>query len=90
MGITSVRLAEDIDKPLELLAEQLDRSKNYLINQAVKEYLVKRSLDDERWQDTLDALESLKMGKLIPEDQVSAWLSTWGTQSRKDAPKVCK
>ena len=41
MGITSIRLADDIDKPLEILASKLDRSKNYLINQAIKEFLAR-------------------------------------------------
>ena len=42
MAITSVRLSDEIDQPLDSLAKKLDRSKNYLINQAVKEFLVKQ------------------------------------------------
>ena len=37
MGVTSIRLSEDVEVPLEQLAKKLDRSKNYLVNQAVKE-----------------------------------------------------
>jgi len=44
MGITSIRLADDINKPLEVLASKLDRSKNYLINQAIKEFLARQSV----------------------------------------------
>ena len=56
MSITSIRLADDVDQPLDFLAKKLDRSKNYLINQAIKEFLAKQSLEDSRWQDTLEAL----------------------------------
>ncbi|PHS00969.1 MAG: transcriptional regulator, partial [Oceanobacter sp.] len=48
MGITSIRLADDIDKPLEFLASKLDRSKNYLINQAIKEFLARQSVEESR------------------------------------------
>jgi len=87
MGITSVRLSDDIDNPLETLSKQLDRSKNYLINQAVKEYLARRAMDDARWQDTLEALNSLESGKFIEEDDVNTWLNSWGTKTRQSLPK---
>lgn len=35
MGVTSVRLQPEIENPLENLSKKLDRSKNYLINQAI-------------------------------------------------------
>ncbi|MCM8856207.1 MAG: ribbon-helix-helix protein, CopG family [Candidatus Thiodiazotropha sp.] len=87
MSITSIRLTEDIDKPLESLAKKLDRSKNYLINQAIKEFLVKQSLEDSRWQDTLVALESIKAGNTLDEADVNAWLNSWGTGARTPPPK---
>lgn len=88
MGITSIRLNEDIDKPLESLAKKLDRSKNYLINQAIKEFLAKQSLEDSRWQETLEALESIKAGKTLEEEDVNAWLNSWGTDNRKSKPEI--
>ena len=87
MSITSIRLNDDVEKPLEFLAKKLDRSKNYLINQAIKEFLVKQSLEDTRWQDTLEALESIKSGQSIDEADVNAWLNSWGTGARISSPK---
>ena len=87
MSITSVRIPDDIEKPLESLSKKLDRSKSYLINQAIKEFIARQSLEDSRWQDTLKALESIKAGKSIDEDDVNAWLNSWGTNDRKLAPK---
>ncbi|MEX0950831.1 MAG: ribbon-helix-helix protein, CopG family [Gammaproteobacteria bacterium] len=86
MSITSIRLTSDIDKPLESLSKKLDRSKNYLINQAIKEFLARQSLESSRWQDTLEALESLQAGKSIAEEDVNAWLNSWGTNERKTPP----
>ncbi|EGG94414.1 hypothetical protein IMCC1989_2813 [gamma proteobacterium IMCC1989] len=87
MSITSIRLADDVDQPLGLLAKKLDRSKNYLINQAIKEFLAKQSLEDARWEDTLEALTSIKAGKSIAETDVNAWLNSWGTGKRTASPK---
>lgn len=87
MSITSIRLAADVEQPLESLAKKLDRSKSYLINQAIKEFLAKQSLEESRWQETLQALESIKAGKSLDETDVNAWLNSWGTGNRTSPPK---
>ncbi len=87
MTITSIRIADDMEKPLESLARKLDRSKNYLINQAIKEFIARQSLEESRWQDTLKALESIKSGEFIDETDVNAWLNSWGTGNRKSPPE---
>ena len=88
MGVTSVRLNSDIEAPLKNLAKRLDRSKNYLINQAIKEFVARQAMEDSRWDDTLKALESMKEGKLIDESEVISWLKTWGTDSESSPPSV--
>ena len=50
MGVTSIRLNAEIEAPLETLAQRLDRSKNYLINQAIKEFVARQAMDDARWK----------------------------------------
>ncbi len=76
-----------MEKPLETLSKKLDRSKSYLINQAIKEFIARQSLEDSRWQDTLQALESIKSGNSIDEEDVNAWLNSWGTDKRLSTPK---
>jgi predicted transcriptional regulator len=88
MSITSIRISDDVEKPLEALSKKLDRSKNYIINQAIKEFLARQSLEDSRWQGTLKALESIKRGETIDEEDVNAWLNSWGTNDRKSPPKL--
>ena len=86
MGVTSVRLNADVEAPLETLAQRLDRSKNYLINQAIKEFVARQAMDDVRWEDTLKALASIKEGKAIEELEVVSWLKSWGTDGESPAP----
>ena len=47
MGITSVRLQPDIEDGLATVASNLHRSKSWIINQAVKEFLEKQITDQQ-------------------------------------------
>ncbi len=86
MGVTSIRLQSDIERPLEKLATQLDRSKNYLINQAIKEFIARKGIADQRWVETLDAIDSVKSGNGISEAEVNNWLESWGQDNELKPP----
>ena len=86
MGITSVRLKPEIENPLEDLSKRLDRSKSYLINQAIKEFLARRSLEEKRWVETLEAIDSVKSGESIEETEVNDWLESWGAENELEPP----
>ncbi len=88
MGVTSVRLNSEVEAPLKNLANKLDRSRNYIINQAVKEYIQRHSMEDACWEDTLEALDSVKAGKTIDGNEVASWLESWGTEEELSPPKV--
>ena len=88
MGVTSIRLQPDIESPLEELAKKLDRSKNYLINQAIKEFIDRQSLEEHRWEETLQALSSIQAGKSVSEAEVTAWLESWGTDEELSPPNT--
>jgi predicted transcriptional regulator len=88
MGVTSVRLQPEIENPLEDLSKKLDRSKSYLINQAVKEFLARNSLEEQRWVETLEAIDSVKSRKLIEEKAVNDWLESWGTENELEPPNL--
>ena len=88
MGVTSIRINTEVEAPLEELAQKLDRSKNYIINQAIKEFVTRQSMEDARWKDTLLAMESVKSGKIVDETEVTAWLESWGHEDEKAPPGV--
>ena len=88
MAITSIRLQSDIEPNLEKLASKLHRSKNWLINQAIREYIENEQIESKRWEETLLALESVKNGKGIPEEKVDIWLQSWGTKNKEQAPEL--
>ena len=88
MGVTSVRLQPEIENPLEKLANKLDRSKNYLINQAIKEFLARKSLEEKKWNETLEALDSVKSNRIVAEQDVNEWLDSWGKDNEIKPPKI--
>ena len=88
MGVTSIRLGKDVEVPLEQLAKKLDRSKNYLVNQAIKEFVLRQSMEELRWSDTIEALESIKAGRLVDSVEVSKWLKSWGSDSPRSPPEA--
>ena len=88
MGITSVRLKPEIETPLENLSKELDRSKSYLINQAIQEFLERHSNEEKKWKETLEAIESVRSGRVIDETEVNNWLNSWGTDKELEPPAV--
>ncbi len=88
MSVTSVRLSSEIETPLKQLSKKLDRSKSYIINQALKEYIQRQAMENSRWNDTIEALHSVKSGNLINSNEVHDWLDSWGTENEKMPPQV--
>ena len=86
MSVTTVRLAPETEKDLEALAVKLERSKGWVINQALNEYVARHRLDQQRWQETLEAMESVAQGKVVASDEVHQWLRSWGSKDEQPPP----
>ena len=88
MSITTVRLQPDIEQGLQSVAGTLHRSKSWVINQAVKEFLERQELEKQRWQETLQAMESVAQGRVVSGESVHEWLNSWGSSNELPPPKV--
>ncbi|HLD65202.1 MAG TPA: ribbon-helix-helix protein, CopG family [Pseudomonas sp.] len=88
MSVTTVRLQPEVEENLLDMAEKLQRSKSWLINQALREYFERQSLEQSRWQETLQAMESVAQGKLVSGDAVNTWLQSWGSADELSPPKT--
>ena len=87
MSVTTVRLQAEVEQHLDEIANRLQRSKGWVINQALAEYIEKQRVEQERWQQTLEAMESAAQGKVIDASEVHDWLSSWGTDGERSAPR---
>lgn len=86
MGVTSIRLQPDVESSLETMAGKLHRSKNWLINEAIREYAARQELEQTRWKQTLGAIESVAQGQAVAGESVHAWLRSWGSEHELPPP----
>jgi len=54
-----------------------------LNNKAYKESLVQLSTEESRWQETIEALDSVKAGRSIDCESLHKWLASWGSSNKK-------
>lgn len=88
MSVTSVRLQPEIEAGLEAMAEQTQRSKGWLINQALKEFIARQEVEQTRWRQTLQAIESVAKGQMVAGQTVHAWMESWGTEDELVPPRA--
>ena len=83
----SVRLKPETKKRLAKLAKTSGRSSNFLVSDAVESYVA----DQERLlADIRRADRQSKSGHYIPQEDMKAWLLSWGTNRELPPPKcVC-
>ncbi len=80
MAVINILLPLDIEEQLDNFIRLSGKSKNQLINQAVKEFLERDMLGYQRWQETQEALVSANQGRVIDGDTVHQWLRQWGAE----------
>ncbi len=90
MSVTTVRLQPEVEEGLEAMAGKLHRTKSWLINQALREYIERETAEQVRWQQTLKAMESVARGHVVAGETVHAWLQSWGTENELSAPSADK
>jgi predicted transcriptional regulator len=87
MPVTSVRLSPEIEQKLQTVAGRSRRSKSWLINEAVKEYLERLGEDERRWAQTVEALASVRAGRVVDGDEMMEWIASWGRKAEKKPPR---
>ena len=88
MAMTSVRMPEELMARLEAASERLRRSKGWLINDALNEYLVREEAKVRLLEETQQALAQAEAGQLVDGDAVLDWIDSWGTAGEKEPPKA--
>jgi predicted transcriptional regulator len=87
MSVTTVRLQADIEERLEAMADSLHRTKSWLINQALREFIDKQTTEQARWLETVKAMESVARGDVVSGEAVHDWLRSWGSSNELSPPK---
>jgi predicted transcriptional regulator len=69
------------------VADRNRRTRSWLINEAVKNYLERLGEDEKRSSETLNALASVRGGRLVDGDKMLEWISAWGGKAEKKPPR---
>jgi len=75
MSVMSVRLPDEVELQLGQLAQSTGRTKSWLANQAIQDYLAR-----EAWQiaEVEAALREADAGDFVPEKEMMAKFNLWG------------
>ena len=80
-------MPDELLSQLNEAAEKLRRSKGWIINDAVKEYLKREERKEQMLEETREALADIKAGRIIDGAEIMEWLDTWGTETEKPNTK---
>ncbi len=58
------------------------------MDQITRHYHENKSLELQRWQETMQALDSAKQEKVLDGDTVHQWLQSWGTNEELQPPEL--
>ena len=91
MQATTIRCDKDILQQLDALAEARNRSRTWVINQALAEYVAR---EEKREQFKGYILKSWQQyqetGLHVTDDELVAWLETWGGENEAEMPQCGK
>ena len=83
MPTLTAHVTDQLIKEIDFVSKRLDRSRAWVVKEAVREYLERSAEDQKRWDETLEAIEAADRGEILPADGVLAWVDTWGTPDEK-------
>jgi predicted transcriptional regulator len=84
----TIRLDEQTKDRLGKLAKATDRSKSYLVANAIQDFL---STNEWQIQETLKTINKADQpeAEFVDHEEVASWLDTWGSGKTEEPPK-CK
>jgi predicted transcriptional regulator len=88
MSTTSFRLDDELEEKLDATASKLRRSKSWVINDALRQYIEREEQKLRMLEETEEAIADIQAGRVVSGEEVMKWLETWGTDTESKAPKV--
>lgn len=80
----SLRLQPELNDQLTAIATAFDRPKSWVIEQAIRDYLLVQS-----WQLAAieEGIEAADTGRLVPHGDVAAWVASWNQPDELPIPE---
>ena len=83
MPTLTAHVSNELIAEIDAVSERLDRSRAWVVKEAVREYLQRSAEAQKRWDETLEAIEAADRGEVVSADEVLGWVDTWGTPGEK-------
>lgn len=83
--VLSLRISDDLFSQLDVLTKTTKRSRSFLTNKAIEEYISRNSW---KTKELHQAIEEANKGVFVSNESVEDWLSSWGDADEKTAPKA--
>ena len=74
------KLADRVDE----YAERMERSRGWIVKQALSEWI---AWEEEKERRTLEALDSVRQGRVIPHEEVVAWARSLTSEKPLPRPR---
>ena len=81
----TIRVDAQVKARLEKAALNQNRSKSFLVGEAIAGYL---AIQEEQDRIVRLAIESADRGETIPHEEIKKWVDSWGTKDELPMPKV--
>lgn len=82
--VITAHLPVDLADKVDELATQLERSKGWIVKQALAAWIDE---EDERHRLTLEALASVDAGRVVSHERVQSWAKSLGTKTPLPVPR---
>ena len=85
---TGVKLDESLHARLKTLSLAKDRTPHWLMKTAIEEYVAREESYERGKREDMERWERYQIsGQAVPNDDVEAWLSSWGSENELPCPK---
>ena len=76
--VLTIRVNSELDSRLDQLGKTLHRSKSYIVEQAISQYV-----DENAWQiaELTQAEDEIQQGKFVASDEVNQYLDSWTSKN---------
>ena len=83
----TIRLTPELDQQVAKIAMALNRPKSWVIEQAVKDFV---ALQEWHLAAIEEGIRDADAGRVVPHDDVAAWVRSWGKPDESSPPECRK
>jgi predicted transcriptional regulator len=80
MPTLTAHVTDDFVDEIDWIAVELERPRDWVIQDALREYVSRHRVELRRWSETQDTIDAAERGEVVPGEEVFAWLDTWGRE----------